>query len=465
MGIGTKNKTLIKSIAQMKEANYSKDPALGEIYNRLINNRKEFESVLEKDMKAVMQISALDLALDQHTKRMVDLASEVTSATGIIYAASSDMTSVAGRVSGQHEELTNTIIGASEETNEVFGKIEAGQNELTAIRELSNETIEMSREMQKDMDELLDVIKHMNEVISGIDAVSSQTNLLALNASIEAARAGEAGRGFAVVAEEIRELAEQTQKLTANMGQFVEGIKGASEKSVVSAKNTIDALGSMTDKISNVWELNEENKQNVSDINDAISSLAAVSEEISSSMAEMESETSNIEEQCEILKSNATDMDTVIGALKDITSPVAEIEQTLDEAAKTMGRMADDAFLALEEQEYVKYIDNAITAHKNWLANLEQIVKTHTIMPLQLDATKCGFGHFYYAITPHVPEAQAVWGELGEKHKRFHNYGAQAVQALFDEDYARAEQIYHEAFDYSKELIAELEKVKNVLSA
>ena len=60
------------------------------------------------------------------------------------------------------------------------------------------------------MNTLLDVVNHMNEVIAGINSISSQTNLLALNASIEAARAGEAGRGFAVVAEEIRKLAEQT---------------------------------------------------------------------------------------------------------------------------------------------------------------------------------------------------------------------------------------------------------------
>ena len=217
MGFGAGNKALVQAVAQMKDVDYSKDPALGEMYHRLVSNRDGFEYALEQNVKACAQIGALDLELGQNAQKIADMTSEIASATETIYRASADTAQAAGRVTEKHEELSNTIINASEEASEVYGKIEEGQNALSEIRDLSNDTIEMSKSMQQDMDALSSVIKRMNEVISGIDAVSSQTNLLALNASIEAARAGEAGRGFAVVASEISQLAAASQEAANNI--------------------------------------------------------------------------------------------------------------------------------------------------------------------------------------------------------------------------------------------------------
>ena len=458
-----KNKnTLVGAVAQLQDADYSKEPELGQIYKRLIKGRTQFEAALEKDIKAVMQISSLDLTLKQHTEHMMDLSNHVADAANVIFEVARNSSAVASQVNNQHEDLTNTIIRASEETQEVYKKIEAGQGELTKIKELSNQTIGVSKEMQEDMDELFEVINRMNEVIAGINSISSQTNLLALNASIEAARAGEAGRGFAVVAEEIRQLAEETQKLTGNMGDFVEGIKTASQKSAQSASNTIEALDTMTEKIENVWALNDENQKHVSMVNESISSLAAVSEEISSSMAELETQSASIEEQCDQLKESSGVMRDVSQQLQAVTKPIEEIEGTLDAAAKIMGDMTDDMFFRLERLEFAKYVNTAIEAHQTWLANLKRMVQERTVLPIQLNAAKCGFGHFYYAMTPKTPEIRPIWDALEAKHKKFHSYGADVKKALFAEDYDRAEQIYREAENYSKELIADLQKMKRI---
>ena len=249
------NSRLVQSIAQLENDDYSKQPELNNIYKRLCNGRMQFEKAFSNDINAVMEISSLDLALKHHTEQMSTLSHSVADATGIISNAASESSSIAGQVNSQHEELTNTIISASEETNSVHKAIETSQEELTHVKQLSHQTISVSKEMQADMNALLNVINQMNEVISGINSISNQTNLLALNASIEAARAGEAGRGFAVVADEIRSLAEETKNLTNKMGRFVEDIKTASEKTNNSTVQTIEVLNTMTDKIDTVWNL------------------------------------------------------------------------------------------------------------------------------------------------------------------------------------------------------------------
>ncbi|MCI9174364.1 MAG: hypothetical protein HFH49_05355 [Lachnospiraceae bacterium] len=452
MGLG-KTKRLVKSISELRDDNYAGEPELSSMYHRLLHNRDQFAEILEKNIKAVMQISSLDLTVQHETDKILEISHNVAKATEVIFGASGEHSELEGNNS--LEQLTNTIIRVSEETEEVYQKIEKGQQELTSIRDLSAQAIEVSKEMRKDMDELLDVINNMNEVIAGIESISMQTNLLALNASIEAARAGKAGRGFAVVADEIRALAEQTQKLTGDMGEFVEGIRGASQKSAGSTTNTIEALGTMTGKIGNVWELNDENQRHVSKVSESVTSLAAVSEEISSTMAEMENQLRN-----------STDFMREIGnELMKATEPVVEIEETLDSAVKQMGQMSGDSFFHMKNAEFCRYVQNAINAHRSWIKNLEKMVRERVIVPLQLDSTKCGFGHFYYSITPEIPGIREIWDGLAEKHQKFHGFGSDVINALFEEDYAKAEQVCRAAEEYSRELIADMEKMLRIAEA
>lgn len=449
MGIGKGKATLMRAVSELKETDYSKEPELNKIYRRLLNGRKQFAEVFEKNIKAVMQISSLDLTMQHQTEKIMDISNRVTKATETIFGSTGSSSN------SQHEELTNTIIKVSEKTDDVYRKIEAGQSELTTIRELSDQTIAVSHEMQKDMDELINIINHISTVIAGIGSISMQTNLLALNASVEAARAGEAGRGFAVVADEIRELAEETQKMTKSMEAFVGDMKNASQKSVKSSTNTIDSLTSMTDRIKNVWELNDESQRYVSHINESISSIAAVSEEISSSMTEMENQ----------LKDSSSFMRQVGEDLLQATKPVVDIEKTLDATVKQMGDMTNDAFFHLENQEFAQYMKNAISSHHTWLGNLKKMVDSQTITPLQLDSSKCGFGHFYYAMTPNIPGVLPIWEGLGAKHQKFHRYGAAVMNAISSGDYTEAERIYYEAENYSRGLIADMEKILQITNA
>ncbi len=462
---GKKYEGYVKSVAELKNMDYSKaSPEIQAVYGRLQNGKRMLGEVLDKDLKAVMHVSALDIALEQEMKSLEKISDCVSSATENIHQAAMQTTMVAGEVAKAHEGLTSTIVETSGETETVYSKIKEGQQQLTEIRNLSTATIKESEKMEKDMNELMDVIQHMNEVISGITAISEQTNLLALNASIEAARAGEAGRGFAVVAEEIRQLAEQTKQLTGNMGEFVEGIRGASQNTSSSVLGTIEALGNINEKMNMVWQINEENQQSLGKITDSISSLAAVSEEISSSTDELENQAAKIEEQCETLKGDTSKIEKVKRQLDGVVDPIFAIEDTLDGAVKQICQMGKDVFYRIENKTFCAQVENAIGAHKNWLSTMKEMVDAQEIRPLETNDMKCGFGHFYYAMTPQNDEVKRMWDGIAAKHKKFHGYGSQVVKAIFNENYSEAQKVCSEAESYSVELISDLRQISDLVA-
>ncbi|WP_434649226.1 methyl-accepting chemotaxis protein [Pseudomonas sp. D1-2] len=228
--------------------------------------------------------------------------------TDQVATAMHEMTATVQEVARNAEEASEAAVAADQQAREgdkVVGEAIAQIERLA--KEVGNSTAAMG-DLKRESDKI-------GSVLDVIKSVAQQTNLLALNAAIEAARAGEAGRGFAVVADEVRSLAQRTQKSTEEIEELIVGLQNGTEQvatimdnsrsltdssveltrraggSLANITRTVSAIQSMNQQIAAAAEqqsaVAEEINRSVLNVRDVSEQTASSSEETAASSAEL----------------------------------------------------------------------------------------------------------------------------------------------------------------------------------
>ncbi|MBT2829187.1 methyl-accepting chemotaxis protein, partial [Staphylococcus coagulans] len=130
------------------------------------------------------------------------------------------------------EQASSNMQSVATATEELSASVEEIGRQVRDSSRIAEAAVVQAKETDGRIGKLSHAAQQIGEVVKLITAIAEQTNLLALNATIEAARAGEAGRGFAVVAHEVKALAGQTAKATAEISENIAMIQASTRTAV-----------------------------------------------------------------------------------------------------------------------------------------------------------------------------------------------------------------------------------------